>query len=138
MVVSVETLYDLIEAGDVEGVDTAVRREPELVEGQGATPPPVHWAIYHDQLAVVDLLLRHGAAIEREDQDRQSTPLAYAVVFGRREIAELLIGRGASVEGMHALALRGAAGEFEQYPDVAGRARFAELAALFEGPDADR
>lgn len=127
---SVEDLYDAIELDDVDAVHRLLLAHPELVEGPGATPPPIHWAIYHDRTAAAEALLDRGADIERPDQDRDSSPLAYAIVFGRREIVQLLLGRGARTEGMRALARRGAAGAFEQYPDVADPERFDELASI--------
>lgn len=128
---AVEDLYDAIEAGDRTTLTEILASRPEFVEGAGATPPPLHWAIYHDQLSMVERLLDSGADIERQDQDRQATPLAYAIVFGRPDITQHLIDAGADTSGMRDLALRGAAGEFQHYPDVATPNQFASIASLF-------
>lgn len=128
---TVDDLYDAIEAGDRATLAQVLALRPELVEGAGATPPPLHWAIYHDQVSMVEGLLEGGADIERQDQDRQATPLAYSIVFGRTNIARHLLEAGANTRGMRDLALRGAAGEFHQYPDVATADQFASIAKLF-------
>lgn len=80
----------------------------------------------------MEALIDNGADIERRDQDRDATPLAYAIVYGRTDIVHRLIRRGADRDGMQSLAERGAAGEFEQYPDVASPQRFAEVAKLLD------
>ena len=54
----------------------------------------------------------------------------YNIVYGRPDIVRALIGRGAELDGMGDLAARGAAGEFEEFPDVARPAQFAEIVTI--------
>jgi hypothetical protein len=44
------------------------------------------------------MLLDHGARIELRDELLRSTPLGWACRWGRREMVELLVARGAVVE----------------------------------------
>jgi ankyrin repeat protein len=133
----VDQLYQAMEANDHATVRRLLERDAALVEATGETPPPIHWAIWQDRTEIVDLLLDHGADIERRDPDRHATPLAYAIVYGRKEIIRLLVARGGDLknedqtDNMLELALRGAAGFFDDYDDVAtSREAFGEIAGL--------
>jgi len=54
---------------------------------------PLIWAVLNNDLPTARLLLDHGARIVRAS--RGNTPLHYAALLGRRDIAELLLLRGA-------------------------------------------
>jgi uncharacterized protein len=45
---------------------------------------------------VAEALLNHGAEIDARDRDQQSTPLQRAASWGRRDVVELLLKRGAN------------------------------------------
>ena len=69
----------------------------------GMNPNHMNWrrfTLLHDMAFTGDvrkasLLLDHGADINAIDDEYQSTPLGYAAHFGSREVAALLLERGA-------------------------------------------
>jgi ankyrin repeat protein len=82
-----------------------------VVAGQTPAPPPsppapkpptvevsIHEAAMNGDLAAVKKLLeRNPALLEARDEDEGVTPLAYAAGFGRVEVLEFLVARGANV-----------------------------------------
>ena len=111
-------IYDAMDADDVELAKRFLTEDKTQVESVDLIPPPIHYAIYDDKPRFVEVLLDHGADIERRDPDFASRPLTYAVVHQRHEIIRLLIERGANTEGALSTALRGLAGEFDVYEDL--------------------
>ena len=103
-------LYDAIEADDADSIVQLLTSRPGLVNSPEETPPPIHWAIYRDKRRAVAALLDQGADLGLRDQDRDATPLDYAVVYARREAIRMLIARGASLDGAIAVARKGASG----------------------------
>ncbi|MGI9504414.1 MAG: ankyrin repeat domain-containing protein [Geminicoccaceae bacterium] len=134
---SADELYEAMRTNDRGSIRRLLQAEAALVEALGKTPPPIHWAIWKGKTQIVDLLLDQGADIERRDPDRNATPLHYAIIYGRQEIVRLLVARGADLknddkaDNMLDLAKRGAAGEFEEFSDIATtRSAFEEIAEL--------
>ena len=54
-------------------------------------------AIVRNDVAAVKSALAAGAEVDPRDSDQGSTPLIFAALFGRDEIAKLLIAAGADV-----------------------------------------
>ena len=137
-----EDLYAAIAEGDTAGVRTVLDRDPDLVGASQKTPPPLHWAIYHNRPRVVELLLDAGADIGLPDPDRDATPLEYAVVYARRRIIRLLAARGADARSGLLVALKGAGGGFAEFAELPSRAEYEAIATLLgelpgpEGPSA--
>jgi ankyrin repeat protein len=92
--------------------NAAVRGQKEIVEllidkgadvearnGNGSTPLPLTAAYsnHEDYIEVVKLLLDKGANIETRGH-ADSTPLQAAAYVGRKEVAELLLARGAKID----------------------------------------
>jgi ankyrin repeat protein len=46
--------------------------------------------------AVAEALLNHGAEIDARDRDQRATPLERAASWGRKDVVELLLARGAN------------------------------------------
>ena len=75
----------------------------KLLLENGMDPNHMNWhrftLLHHmaadGELAKAKLLLDHGAAIDAIDDEYRSTPLGVAARWGRREIVELLLQRGA-------------------------------------------
>jgi hypothetical protein len=67
--------------------------------GGGTRPPPLISAIHGGSLEIVELLLRHGADVNLSfvpyRKGETINPLKYALMYGRKEIAELLRAHGA-------------------------------------------
>ena len=123
-------LYEAIEAGDSERIQTLLAQQPGLVNSLAETPPPIHWAIFHDRPEAVEVLLEHGADIELADQDRAATPLEYAIVYARKEIVRVLLSHGANLKGRLELAVKGASGGFEVYAELPDRREYKDIVAL--------
>ncbi len=66
---------------------------------------PLHFAAAHhsrlgdaDRARFAAMLIDHGAKLDQRDQLLQSTPLGWACRWGRNQLSELLIARGAPVD----------------------------------------
>ena len=136
----VDELYEAMQMNDQSRVRRLLQADAALVEAVGKTPPPIHWAIWQGKTKMVELLLDHGADIERRDADRKATPLHYAITYGQKEIIRLLVARGADLknddkaDNMLDLAKRGAAGDFDEFSDVTTtRSAFEEIVELLSG-----
>ena len=125
-----EELYSAIEADDADRIAQVLTRQPGLVNSLEETPPPIHWAIYRDKQRAVEALLDRGADLGLRDQDRDATPLDYAVVYARRESIQMLIAHGASLDAGMAVALKGASGGFEEFEELPGRGQYEEIVGL--------
>ena len=130
-----EELYRAIEADDPDAIAQVLTRRPGLVNSIEETPPPIHWAIYRDKPGAVEALLDGGADLALRDQDRDATPLDYAVVYARQESIQMLIARGASLDSAMEVALKGASGGFEEFEELPGRERYEEIVALLRELD---
>lgn len=125
-----EELYAAIEADDADVIAQLLTGRPGLVNSLEETPPPIHWAIYRDKPRAVEALLDCGADLALRDQDRDATPLDYAVVYARRESIRMLVAHGASLESGMAVARKGAAGGFEEFEELPSRAQYKEIVGL--------
>ena len=132
-----DELYAALEANDPTWVERLLEADRNLLGSINETPPPLHWAVWQDRSDMVEVLLDHGADIERKDKDRDATPLAWAIVYGRQAIIPKLVARGAKLgntggsDNMLQLAMKGAAGGFEEYgEEVASRREFGEIVEL--------
>lgn len=114
--------------GNVAKLAEMLKSDPDLattLDSQGATP--LHTAAWENQSAAAALLLDHGADIEFKDRRYHETPLNWAVIAGKVDVAKLLLQRGAKPNpDMLDEAERGARGEMlhyagtprEQYPKL--------------------
>ena len=132
-----DAFSDAIQCGDEAAVKTLLAQSPELAHAQDWTPPPLHCAVLWNQPRIAEILLEHGADIERLDPDRQTTPLRYAIMFARADLIPLLLNHGANrgpivAEGLSALQLarEAAAGAYEEYDDLPKRGEYEEIIRL--------
>lgn len=130
VVSEIDELYGAISDNDVERVDMLLAGDKKLANSADETPPPIHWAIYQDRWQIAEMLLDHGADLERRDRDRDATPLDYAIVYARKDIIPLLIARGANLAGKLELAEKGASGGFEEFGELPSREAYGEIVAL--------
>lgn len=82
----------------------------EVASWRRADLTPLQCALRHNQAELVDLLIRHGASVDRDDEHRQDAPLHTAAAKGFRNVVVTLICYGADVnavngEGRTALAM---------------------------------
>jgi len=114
---SSDAFIDACKAGLADELEQMLAKAPSLVNSQSDDHVP---AIIHatcaNKMKVVDLLIASGADIEAKDSLYKGTALGFAAWHGYADIAELLVERGADVDGMGedpsplALALDGADG----------------------------
>ncbi len=128
-----------IEANDLESAVRLLQEDKTLANCRDETPPPLHWAIYRDRPRIVEALLDYGADIESRDQDNDTTPIRYAVVYGRKEIIRLLAARGADwgvIEGKGTSALeeamRGEEGGYREFEDLPSPREYGEIVDLLK------
>lgn len=137
--VSEREFSDAIESGDSDVVVSLLQNYPELVNAPSWTPPPLHCAILWNQPKVAEVLLDHGADLELRDPDRQTTPLRYAVMYGKVDLIPMLVSRGANqgaIEegGLSALELAetAASGEYEEFEDIPRREEYVAVVELLK------
>ena len=94
-------LHEIIESGDWQGLLQYLINHPTYdVNGEDDTPDrmlSLSLACSQDEIECVDILLDHGATITNEDVYSSLTPLMHASWWGRNDIVQLLINRGADV-----------------------------------------
>uniref|UniRef100_A0A8C5BYZ4 Poly [ADP-ribose] polymerase n=1 Tax=Gadus morhua TaxID=8049 RepID=A0A8C5BYZ4_GADMO len=91
-------LLEASKSGDVETVKrlcTLQNVNCRDVEGRQSTP--LHFAAGYNRLAVVELLLQHGADVHAKDKGGLA-PLHNACSYGHLEVAQRLVRRGAAVD----------------------------------------
>jgi hypothetical protein len=99
-------------AGDAAAVKTMLQAEPALVAQKGPVHPdhrdfmrredadggwtPLHLAAHYRQMAIVELLLAHGAPLDaKADNGIGNTPLMAAIAGGDAAIVTRLLDAGA-------------------------------------------
>jgi uncharacterized protein len=128
---SVECFHEQVKRGDLESVEMSLADNPALVDAlNGAGQSAFLLAKYYRQEPVAELLLRHHPKLDvfnacvagdvekiSAELDRQPdlltahstdgwTPLHLAVFFGHRDLAALLLDRGANVEARSTNAMK--------------------------------
>lgn len=133
-----------IEQGDRATALRLLTACPELVNGPGWTPPPLHCAVKWNRPEMVELLLDHGADIEQPDPDHRTTPLRYAIMYARTELVRLLAARGASCEPIRAgglsaysLAVEAARGAFAEFDDLPEPEAYQDIVRFLKQPKLD-
>lgn len=129
---NVEKLYEAISSGDIDSIRTLLTVEPALANSREATPPPLHFAIYDDQIEVLESMLTFDPDLELTDQDRDATPLDYAIVYCRKAMIPPLIEHGANTTGRLATAQKGARGGFEEFEELPSRETYSEIVEQLE------
>ncbi len=127
-----DDLYYAIAQGEADVVNQLLSRNRGLVHGDEENPPPLHWAVFHDQIDVADLLLAKGASITQTDADRGATPLEYAAVYGRKEAIRLLLANGAKMGEAIAVARKGARGGFAEFEELPSATDYQKLLTYIE------
>ena len=90
----------LIEAARANDTTTALAAIADKVDVNGKSADgttALHWAIYRDNVALVQRLLKAGADV-RTANEFGSTPMAEAAVVGNAAVIEALLNAGADVE----------------------------------------
>jgi ankyrin repeat protein len=85
---------DAVMRGDVAAARALIQKKADVNAAQDDGATALHWAVYRDNVEVVDMLLRAGAksAANREGM----TPLAMAALYGNAQIVDRLLKAGAA------------------------------------------
>ena len=73
-------------------LDAFMRAGADVNEPNDRGWTPLHQAAYANQVALAQRLVETGAALDREAHGEGGTPLAVALFWGHREVADLLAG----------------------------------------------
>ncbi len=84
------------EADEIKRLQAMIKDSPDLINGNGGDSSPLNSAVRNGKLAVAKFLLDNKADTEVVDNFAR-TPLLLAAQSGRKEMVELLLERGASV-----------------------------------------
>jgi len=87
-------IRSLILTGDVRVVNPLIAKSGDVDAKDESGCTMLHFA---DDTSVVELLLDKGANIDIKDNEYSFTPLHYAARFGREDVADVLIARGANI-----------------------------------------
>jgi ankyrin repeat protein len=88
-------LKHMLDREDVEGVRLLLDAGADPAAANGRRETALHWAVWRDRSpGVVRLLVERGAPIDARRIDGR-TAYAMAVIFGRRALADALLGAGA-------------------------------------------
>ena len=93
----IESFFNEIRNGNLEGVKSYLQKDPELLEirdQRGSTPLVL--AAYYNHLEMADHLLEKGAGVDHKDGSG-NTALMGACFKGYTEMAERLIAAGANL-----------------------------------------
>ncbi len=89
--------HDLIGRGDIETLKQQLDHNPELVHAENELgKQPMHYAVYYNQEAALELLLAAGADVNAADKTGM-TPLHVAALMGKKSTLWLLA-HGADME----------------------------------------
>jgi ankyrin repeat protein len=89
---------DAMMRGDVAAVRALIQKKADVNAAQDDGATALHWAVYRDNVEVVDMLLRAGAksAPNREGM----TPLAMAALYGNAQIVDRLLKSGGDAKAL--------------------------------------
>jgi uncharacterized protein len=94
-------LVQAAEDDEVKQVSALLSKHASVNATAGDGTTALHWAAYNDDLALVKLLLKAGAAPEPRTRLRQLTPLHMAAESGDAALLEVLLRRGAAVDAVN-------------------------------------
>lgn len=85
--------------GQLDKLERILRNRPEAINWDGGTGTsgytPLHYAARAGQLKAVQLLLRHGAAVDAATRSGRATALHRAAHTGHAEVVDALLAAGA-------------------------------------------
>jgi ankyrin repeat protein len=89
---------DAVMRGDTAAVRALIQKKADVNAAQDDGATALHWAVYRDNVEVVDLLLRAGA---KSTANREGmTPLAMAALYGNPQIVDRLLKAGADAKSL--------------------------------------
>ncbi|GEM_PF-1206646 len=91
----IHTITEAIAAGDVEKVESFLRKDPSMLTHLDYFNTTLHCAAFWGRTKVAEFLLKNGAPLETSSC--HGTPLNVAAMMGNKDIVKLLISHGANV-----------------------------------------
>ena len=91
------TVADAAMRGDTGAVRALVAKRTDVNAPQRDGATALHWAVYHDDLELADVLLRAGAKVDGANRVGM-TPLAMAALYGSAPLADRLLKAGADIK----------------------------------------
>jgi len=86
-----EDIFVAAMVGHTEKVAALLKQDPQLLNARDRSgKAALHWAAFHGQLKVVELLLAEKANVNLLDGEG-FTPLHWAVMFNKRDVVEVLL-----------------------------------------------
>ena len=95
-----ERFFQALREPNLGEVWNLISDQPELVQAreEEGSLSPLHIAVRMDHVPLARVLLDYGADIESIHSHTFSTPLKYAVFFGKTDMVRFLVSRGANLE----------------------------------------
>ncbi len=88
--------------GDTEAVRSLLKQHVDVDAPQGDGTTALHWAAFHDDLPMVNLLLAAGANVKAASREGAITPLFLACTNGNAAVIEALLKAGADANSVKA------------------------------------
>jgi uncharacterized protein len=88
--------------GDTDAVKSLLKQHVDVDAPQGDGTTALHWAAFHDDLAMVNLLLSAGANVKAATREGAITPLFLACTNGNAPVIETLLKAGADANSTKA------------------------------------
>ncbi len=96
-VLAVETLPDLVNAGKREAALALITGKADVNQRAADGTTALHWAVYKKDLALVELLIKHGAKPDSRN-DYGASPMTVAAEHGDYPIMKALVAAGGNIE----------------------------------------
>ncbi len=95
---AVSSFFELIINGELDAVRRQITRDPVLATmADELGRSPLHLAVIHGHLAIVNVLINAGADVNGVDRLKNYTPLHYAAFYSFPKIMQFLLSRRADV-----------------------------------------
>jgi ankyrin repeat protein len=91
------TLLDAAKAGDAAAARALIAERADVNAREPDGTTALHWAVYHDQEALVGELIRAGAAVTVANE-YGATPMSEAAVIGNVQVLKALLDAGVDVD----------------------------------------
>lgn len=92
-----QRVLELASAGDTQAALDLIGRNTDVTQSQSDGTTALHWAIYYNDLELVERLIDLGADVKARNT-YGATPLSQAAIIGNTEVIEALLDAGAEAD----------------------------------------